>query len=74
MIFNKDLIKDLNQNKVVVQKNVVEGKYMDVMALSDIQIVAPAFNKFAAAKNEIHTQQFLSFPVFDIDHRLVATI
>ena len=55
MIFDRDLIKNFNQDKVVVQKNVVEGKYMDVIALSEIQIVAPAFTKFAAAKNEIHT-------------------
>lgn len=59
---------------MVLQKTIVEGKYMDILALSDIKIVAPAFEKLSHAKLEIHTQQFLSFPILDVSQKLVATI
>jgi hypothetical protein len=47
IIFDRQIIKNINLQKVILQKNLVEGKYMDVIALSDIKIVPPAFEKFS---------------------------
>ena len=43
----------------------VEGKYTDIIALSDKNLADPAFQKFKDAHNEIVSQQYISIPIFD---------
>jgi len=55
VIFRRDLLGDPNSDQMgmVVQKNIVEGKYTDLVSITDTQVPDPAFTKFKDARNPI---------------------
>jgi len=42
-VFDKDLFCDADRAHITIQKTIVESRYIDVVALSDLDVQNPAF-------------------------------
>lgn len=63
--FNKD---------VAAQKAVIEGKYVDSFGLARLPLAEPGFSKFLDAGKRCRTQEYMSFPVFDPEGRVMLSL
>jgi hypothetical protein len=73
--FLSDLIdfKFLNKD-VAAQKAVIEGKYVDLFGLARLPLAEPGFSKFLDAGKRCRTQEYMSFPVFDPEGRVMLSL
>ena len=73
-VFDKDLFTEADRAHIAIQKTIVESRYIDVVALSDLDVQNPAFYTVQGAENQIYTLKFISHPIFDSDGKLLGTI
>lgn len=74
MIIKSGLIELVDQTKLIVQKEKVEGRYFDAVATTDKNLGKPAFLTVAEAKQEIINNKNMSFPIISDENELIATI
>ena len=74
IIFKKNLVNRIDLKSMIVQKDIVDGHYYDVVANTDVDLALPAFKKFQDASTEIATKQYLSFPLYQNRKEMIGTI
>lgn len=51
----------------------VEGKYTDLVGMTDMKMANPAFTKFKDAQVEITNRQYISLPLYGHRKQLIST-
>ena len=59
---------------MLIQKTVIEGKYIDVIAKNNEPLVDPIFRKFKDTAKAVRTQDFMTHPVLAADGELCFNI
>ena len=52
----------------------VDNRYYDLVAISDLGMAHPAFKKFSEADSEISNNKYISYPIRDTDGIFISTI
>lgn len=73
VVFKRSLLDGLDQQKLIVQKDLVDNQYCDLVAISDHNMPFPAFTKFLDAQKEICNYKSLSVPILDEKRNLLCT-
>lgn len=73
-VFEKEIFSENDKQKLIIQKTVVESKYIDVACSLDTKVQMACFDKLQEAQNPIYTKNFISYPIFDTKGNLMATI
>ena len=60
VIIDPTIVREINQKKLVVQKDKVDGRYYDIVAISDNDLGRLAFMALDEAKRDINTARNLS--------------
>ena len=73
-ILDRSLINRDEIGNIILLKQVVEGKHIDLLGMSEIEMTLPAFSKVAEAGIEINNQQFISYPIKNQEGEVAATL
>ena len=70
LILNKQLV----DFQMILQKSVLDGKFIDVIGPSDATMADPQFKKFKDAALPIRTNEFMTHPIFNPDGELALNV
>ena len=71
---NMILQKQLVAFSLILQKSVLDGKFIDVIGPSDATMADPQFKKFKDAAQLIRTNEFMTHPIFDVEGDLALNV
>lgn len=72
--FSKDIFNNDDKKGLIIQKTIVESKFIDVVCFLDEQLQDSSFTTLLDAKHPIYTNQYMSQPIIDSQGELIATI
>ena len=64
MVFKRNILDTLDLKQMSVQKDIVDGRYYDLVAVQELGMAHPAFKKFKEAQNEVFNNKYISYPIF----------
>ena len=70
MIMNRQLL----EHRLMMQKSVLEGKYIDAIGKLDVPMADPQFKKFKDANQPLRTIEFMTTPIYNTDGELCLNI
>ena len=73
MIIKSSLVEQIDPKKLSIQKEKVEGRFLDAVAITD-NITKPAYTNILEARQEIINLKNISFPIFSDENEFVATV
>ena len=50
---------------LTIQKTIVQGKFIDVIAINDDEVQSPVFETFDEADYPIFSKKYMSLPIYD---------
>ena len=50
---------------LTIQKTIVQGKFIDVIAINDDEVQSPVFETFDEADYPIFRKKYMSLPIYD---------
>ena len=73
VVFKKDHLLKADLKKMVVQKDIVDGRYYDLVSSTDDKL-NPAFSRYVEAMGEISNNKFISFPLRGSEGEFICTL
>jgi hypothetical protein len=74
MIIKHNIVKRVDLKKLIIQKEKIEGQYIDIVANTDKLLGKPAFRSIKHAKEELFNIKNISLPIISDEDELIATI
>lgn len=59
-IFKNNIFSDKDKKRMIIQKTVVEGRYIDAACLTEESMLNPCFSRISEANNPIYTKENMS--------------
>ena len=64
-LFQSKILSERDKKNLTIQKTIVQGKFIDVIAINDDEVQSPVFETFDEADYPIFRKKYMSLPIYD---------